>query len=163
MHSRYDSSQSPHASMTTTAQSQGIRRRGRGLFSFGIRERRLCYCCRRSAMRLIFLAGLLVYALISVLLQWNHSFIALQQEAPLDHLQATILKPWYALFCPNMPLLPKASNKRPDQTQSHQYLNMPPMIMMSGRPSSQVQPIVDSWNQLRDTFVVIPSTNTNNE
>jgi hypothetical protein len=68
---------------------------------------------------------------------WNYSFIQREDEAPLDHLYTSLIKPFY-YACPTIEGNPTSN------TTTHQY-PPPPVVMISARPPPEVAPVLSSW------------------
>lgn len=79
--------------------------------------------------------------IIHQIYQWNHSYVAQELEAPLDHLSSNLWKPLYSLGgCPD----PYASDND-NSASSVATDNSIPMIMISARPKELVDPILKTW------------------
>jgi hypothetical protein len=74
------------------------------------------------------------------LYQWNQSYIDESLEAPLDHFQSTLWKPFYHLVgCPDMNATIASNGSVRD------IMDTIPMIMISARPYHLVAPVLQTW------------------
>jgi hypothetical protein len=95
---------------------------------------------RRRRVLPICVCALTAYAIGSIW-YWNQQAILQQKEAPLDHIQAALQKPLYALSCPVIP------NHDTDKVVKDRIARAStiPAVMISARSPEKVQPVYDSW------------------
>jgi hypothetical protein len=95
--------------------------------------------------------------------QWNQSYIDESLEAPLDHFQSTLWKPFYHLAgCPDMNATTIENDGRVVD-----IMDTVPMIMISARPYHLVAPVLQTWTdanfnlQLFNTTALSRAADTN--
>ena len=88
-------------------------------------------------------------SLIAVVYQWNQSYVDESLEAPLDHFQSTLWKPFYHLVgCPDMNITIASSTTtttKNDGSVVRDIMDTIPMIMISARPDHIVAPVLQTW------------------